>query len=546
MNISIAKKYIEVRSRYAQGEAVPQLNLEEGLEMERFLVWLMQARTGIFMALSVDTFAMASAIAAVGVLITTGRSPRFEAEHFVRYAGTSGPLDLPASLNYSVSRDFFRGAQQVSYRRGNPEHMIQSIQAPRDVLNKMGVCWTEGVKAAKDFCLTASAELPFGPNSDIRYQIDGEAKTQRRFTSDVIRLQGASIPRSSDVIMRTLERITKGMKAQDVNWLEQHTQLEYLRRSDVTYTSESKQMEALLLYQSLVFGFYYRLLEGLIVFNEADTETYFQGIWGLGSNKFMLMCAEMGNALEEVSGATRTQLLYMLSTMYNGRQKVFTEGSSRRGLVGILGSMSIVTQALMRPVDRPQDISKFLLFDLPIVDLAPEADGEIYAGRGTGIRFDNRPVLEFDITPRGPRKVWTMHAKMGVQFQGSPSGVVIAARCAGRVVGWFDPLAADVLFLSTAYCATDEYETPYCGDKGSVVRAVEIKDEHWQSGCIPRPVRPDTSDGFVVVHSMGNPVLRYAAAGFFGGAGEEVAISTGDIEFAFGRIELQESGVIIA
>jgi hypothetical protein len=60
------------------------------------------------------------------------------------------------------------------------------------------------------------------------------------------------------------------------------------------------------------------------------------------------------------------------------------------------------------------------------------------------------------------------------------------------------------------------------------------------------PIRENSKDGFVVVHSLGCPVLRYAATGFFGSTGSEIAISSGNFDFAFGRVEAQESGIIIA
>jgi hypothetical protein len=236
----------------------------------------------------------------------------------------------------------------------------------------------------------------------------------------------------------------------------------------------------------------------------------------------------------------------MISSMFNGRTKPYVEGSSRRGLVGILGSISVVTLPLMRAVDTPSEIFKFMLCDLPIIDLAPENDGEIYAGTGSGIRFDNEPILQSNIIPRAPSKKWTMHAKMGVKFAGSSNGVIMAARCDGRLVGWFNPLVADVLFLTTAYCAQEGEQSIVDHDEPTSVLAVEVKDNDWQRGIVPRPARQDAPDGFIVVHSLGCPVLRYAATGFFGNAGDEIAISTGDVSFAYGRMELQESGVIIA
>jgi hypothetical protein len=352
----------------------------------------------------------------------------------------------------------------------------------RDVLNSMGSLWELGSQAASKFFLTASSTLPFGQHSDVYYNVNGEDRSSSRFGPEIMRLQDNAFPVSSYDVLRALESIMKGMHRDYVRWLDQHTQREYLSRSKTAVTSIPQEMEALLQYQALVFGFYYKLLEPLVVFNEVNEESYFQGIWGIGSNKFLHMCTQLGDALKKDSGASRAQLLYMLSSMYNGRQKLYTKVSSRRGLVGKIGSISVVTLPLVRAVDTPREISKFMLFDLPVIDFASENDGEVYAANGYGIRFDNRPILERDIIPSGSKKKWTMDAKMGVQFEGSPNGVVMTARCQGRPVGWFDPIAADVLILSTAYCAQQETDFPEDHDEPSPVRAVEVKDENWQSG----------------------------------------------------------------
>jgi hypothetical protein len=50
----------------------------------------------------------------------------------------------------------------------------------------------------------------------------------------------------------------------------------------------------------------------------------------------------------------------------------------------------------------------------------------------------------------------------------------------------------------------------------------------------------------VLVQSCGCPALRYAAAGFYVSANQEVAVSSGDITAAFGRVEAQGPAVIIA
>jgi hypothetical protein len=78
--------------------------------------------------------------------------------------------------------------------------------------------------------------------------------------------------------------------------------------------------------------------------------------------------------------------------------------------------------------------------------------------------------------------------------------------------------------------------------------AFEIRDEDWEAGRIPRPDTGNNGFQFGVVLSSDSPALRYAAAGFYGENGEEIAIARSATELyaAFDRIEGQEQGVVIA
>lgn len=118
-------------------------------------------------------------------------------------------------------------------------------------------------------------------------------------------------------------------------------------------------------------------------------------------------------------------------------------------------------------------------------------------------------------------------------------------RCAGRLVGWFSPLAADIAFLSTAYQRhrhTDEAD--YC-DSFTFV-GFEVNDSQWQNGVLSRPVTDSSENLIGIVQSRRCPALRYAAAGFYSEAHEEVAIATDDIEAAFGRVDGQGEGFLVA
>lgn len=176
--------------------------------------------------------------------------------------------------------------------------------------------------------------------------------------------------------------------------------------------------------------------------------------------------------------------------------------------------------------------------------LTPDLDGELFASAGGGVVFDVGPAGKKDLIGKVQTTTWTIHAKMGVLFGDGLPGVVMAARCEGRLVGWFNPLAADVAFLSAAYQQRRHECEPAHSDDFKFT-GFEVDDSDWQSGHLPRPT--DDDDRKVgIVHSKGCPGLKYAAAGMYMEIGEKVAIVTDGLGRAYGRVCGQGAGIIIA
>jgi hypothetical protein len=214
-------------------------------------------------------------------------------------------------------------------------------------------------------------------------------------------------------------------------------------------------------------------------------------------------------------------------------------------LVGVLGPISLLSLPLIHTTNDPNEISRIAVVDLPIVDLnADSADGDLMASEGLGLGFAY-PSEHDQATGisqhASPSHEWTVHPYMSIALGGqNTSSVVGAARCGKRLVGWFNPLAADISFLSSAYLRESYSE--------GVVNAFEIKDEHWETGKTlqPDPARPGFQFG--VVRSHNSPRLRYAAAGFYAEKGAEIAIARTSREFtgAFDRLQAQDQGIVIA
>lgn len=87
---------------------------------------------------------------------------------------------------------------------------------------------------------------------------------------------------------------------------------------------EPESAEPLMQFQALLFGLYYRLFEDLISI-EVREDAYFRGIH---SSHFLTACVGLGDTLASAGKVSRTQVLYKLSTMYDGRSKIYSPQGS--------------------------------------------------------------------------------------------------------------------------------------------------------------------------------------------------------------------------
>jgi hypothetical protein len=495
MTTAIARTLRASREKIVGDHALPQLNQAETKEMESFLVWLLKGKSNNYSAMSAMVFAVAVAIGKAGVKLRTDGTRSYESEPFVRYSESRLNISVvdrhpnEAGEPFHLKHGTISKTRQIAYPRDEPSSMIHAIPASRPTITKMIHSWDLGSRAASKMKLHAEAQLPFSRESEVYYTLENCDVVKSNFTKEVIMLAGRAFPERSESILRAVEDLAKGVSGDRLEWLQQHTWLEYLKRTDGTDLSNVKEeMELWLQYQALVFGFYYALIESLVSTEFVQKDAYFRGLWGYGSTTFLAMCVEFGDLLRREGRVSRAHVLYMLSTMYNARQKPFSVLSSARGLLGILGSVSVLSRPLLRTTDDPKEISSFVLTDLPILDLMSDSDGELFAGIGGGIAFDFDHVRAqpSEVQPRGPNKEWSLHAKMGLLFGDGQQGVVMAARCAGRLIGWFNPLAADIAFLSSVY-----QDRRHDGEDGYVDRPTfigfEIDDSDWQEGSLLKP-----------------------------------------------------------
>lgn len=549
--------------------AIAQLNQNEEVELKRFLQDLLEDKEDLFLCHSASTFAIANALEKCGISIKVSGDRQHEGQLLVEYvpdSQTDGSYKPPHRQGIQTRHRLQNNAQLISYPRENPESMIQAVGEDYSQRNAMEEFWTRGAKAAAEFALTAASELPYDPQSpnEVYYELCQviTSKESHRVSPTASILASRWFPCKSDKVLMAIESLLQGVSTEEMEWLDTHSGTEFLLRSDSTklFTDRKNRKFSLWLkYQALVFGFYYRLLKTLVTLRYVDDEAaYFRGLWGETSTTFLAMCTCFGKELNDEQKVSRTHVLYLLASMYNGRPKIYNKNISRQNLVGVMGKITVVAMPLIHTCDVPKEMSSFVILDLPISHLVPETDGELYASPTCSIAISVVATTAQQVYARSSIKKWTVHSTMSSIIPQCIPGVVMVARCEGRLVGWFPLLAAETMFLSTAYM---QHQHGEAGSQSAAqgnehgrrvlasapVTGFEIQDKDWQSGVIPIPrTTAEQPNAFGVVHSLGFPALRFAAAGFYAGLGEEVAIANGDMEAAFARVEGQEHGIIIA
>lgn len=539
----ILRAYRSVWETYGKSEAIPQLNSLEDYEAHLFLRCLLGNETNSFHCYSVSTLAIAKTIQACGVSISVDCERAYEAQLLVKYVKDGIiPFGLPRD------RPLSHQAEMISYPAGHPESMIQAVGTSRATKDMMDLFWKKGAKAATGLTLVASSSLPYSPHLSeaVCYELeDYDEQYSKRVSSETLILSYKAFPCKTQDILEALELLLGEAKHPSAKeWLETHAGLEYLLRGN-TEAPESDVEPMWLQYQSLVFGFYYSLLDPLVCLDFLSTkDPYFRGVWGRSGTKFLAMCTQFCHELRTGRKVGRTHVAHMLAAMYGGRPKVHNLSSSRHNLLGVLGTTSVLALHLLRSSDQPQELARFAVLDLPVVHLVPEDDGDLYASSSYRITFGAPSPTAKEIRhPQNSTRQWSIHSSMASVFTGGEPGVVLGARCDGRLAGWFSPAAADTLFLSSAYLRNDDNDQD---TNGECVKGFEVLEEDFQKGVVPSPARAENDlTTFGVVQSSGSAVFRYAAAGFYGGAGDEVVIANGNMSEAFGRIEMQRSGIII-
>ncbi|KAL8705083.1 MAG: hypothetical protein Q9225_008048, partial [Loekoesia sp. 1 TL-2023] len=306
-----------------------------------------------------------------------------------------------------------------------------------------------------------------------------------------------------------------------MDWLSNYLRfLSAMRNMSWLLKLTDKQMDYFLCYQCLVLGYWYQLVNSLISTRYIDTDVYLVGLWGF-RDAYLIKAIESVNYTMRVgehsdlnplirSGADRDQMIRLVGIMYAGKPAVVecNINTLKQGLVALLGNISVVCMSMFCPSDNVTEIGKFVILTLPILDMLQDRDGELWVGKPTGIALSQEPRSSMQRLEKvRAKKSWSVHPK-GCLIDGCLSGVVLAARCDGVLVGTFNPELADCVMIANSNGPMVENSLSSEASSGYIVTELDF-----QQGLILRPIEDRTT---VLVQSYGNPIMRYAAAGFLG------------------------------
>ena len=549
------------RSSLAGTTSVPHLTRAERRELLDFLVWLLAGKSDHISLLSATLYSVAAALETARIQVDLGEPNHSSMGQLVIHYvndenGTSAMLGALRSVElFSERENNTVPPTRVSYLAYEPSHMIKTLPCAIQIRNELAKYWHRGAEAAAKVRLKAVARIR---RTGVKYIVGQYDECTSLWPGQLTDLSSEHFPVDSETLLISLNDLIESLPEHLKPWFYRCAKLDAgINDLDNTFTVE--QMDVFLCLQSLVFGYWYKLLEPWVSRTYLKEETYLYGVWGYRDTYLLVMIRaaatqlRLGNS-KLTEGLSREEMLRLLGAMFAGRFKDNT-GRPRKqkpilshGMVAILDRVSVVSMSLLNVTDDAQHQARFAVVSLPIVNVFPDSDGELWTGDALGIQFRECPSPTLQPLGKVPRLEWSVHPKM-TTVDGRLSDVMMMARCGGVVVGGFNPADADAALLR----AEENRSGHLCPKEpgiGQPLYFLNTHETHFQSGIITRTTR---KGDIILVHSYASPVMRYSAAGFYAQEAHMV-IAHSNFDDAVrsiraqmcGRIESCGYGVIIA
>ena len=524
MKVPLCSTMKDCKCNLVGSSAIPHLTRAERQELYDFLGWLMAGTTDHILLVSATVYAIAAGIESAGIQLSLDTSDSvIQGQVIVQYAnqyeGKQSLLDaLKCEFEFNqIEHDGSVPPSRVSYLSGKPTQMIETFPCSLPMKNQLEKMWFRGAEAAAKVTLKAVARLR---RTGVKYVVDAYDEGTSRWPGRLMALSSEHFPVDSESLLAALSDFMESLPKELQDWLYRAAKLDG-GISDLDNTFSEQQLDVFLCFQSMVFGYWYKLLEPWVSMEYIKHEVYFYGVWGYRDTYLFVMIRTYATDLRHSltkphEGLNRDDMLTLLATLFAGRSKHKVERPRKdkpilsHGMIAILDTISVVSMSLLKISDEPQQQARFAVVSLPLISVLPDRYGELWTGDAAGIQFLPCDDASQEIARTSPQKKWSVHPKM-TTIEGRLSGVVMMVRCGGVVVGVINPADADAVLLRAQENLTGHLG-PREGGIGTLLSFKNVLEDHFQRGVIHRPTRRGE---VVVVQSYGSPVMRYAAAGFY-------------------------------
>ena len=519
---------------------VPLLTRSERAELQDFVLWILQGQSTRYRLVSATLYSLAEAFSRLGIQIKVGGSKaELEALPTVLYAG-GGDMDFSDALESDLIRSGFSTKsswvppRRIAYLAGKPWEMIESFPRPLQLKNEMAKWWHRGMGAGSKVKITHSA--PFRIENMIHYNISSFDECTSRWGGDLTTWSDEHFPVDSETLLRTLNDFNECLSSQMQKWIRDAAK-PGSEIDDLSHTYTDEQLDWYLCYQSLVFGYWYKLLEPLVSMEYIRNEVYFYSVWGFRDTYLLVLLRTLATKFrthfDRARGPDRESVLQVLAVMFCGRSSfnpIRPSKISSSALVAVIDNIAVISRTLLNVPEDMSLIGSFYVVPLLVVGLLPTEEGELWSGETSELESSDcggsSCVAEKGLRRSRPLRQWTSHPKIR-SLKGNLPKVVLAVRCEGVLIGTVSPNDADCALIRArdnrcgAVGRRDEAAAAAAAAPGECVSAasseVEMEffsqnEEHFLSGTIQRP---RLRGQVVLVQSHGSPAMRYAAAGFY-------------------------------
>ena len=526
--------------------AIPQLNRWERQELLELLVWLLSGDTNQHQSLSATCYSLAAGWKAAGICVDVSPSVNLDTSRPTIYY-TQGPGEetrfehiLEMGMELNIGHKQLVPAQHCTFAFGHPEQMIECLPRPIPVKNRIASFWSKGTNAAKNFTFKAipGSRIQYSPGK-VLYDILPQAECTRRWPSATLILAERAFPATDDITCQAIEDLTAGDPSIFHDWLGTNLMYDDSTIGDLSNSFPDAELDLLLCYQALVYGFWYQIVDELLVQDYIQTDILMSGIWGWRETRLLAKLEQLNRTIVKRQPIARVDMIRALAMMFAGRcgkpfESVAEDDVRRQGLMAVLGSISIVSMSLLRIPRLPEDCVKFALVSLPVLDLLGDQNGELFsAARFDGPQITDASPTELIVFKSSPIKTWSVHPKLNY-VNGRIEDVSMVARCGGVPVNSFCPDLADIAFLNSIHLHSGLGDDKHSSgplenrresdDEDVKVFGVNVTEDDFLNGIIPASSTDQANPYVKVVHSTKSVAMRYAAIGEHCLVGDEMRI----------------------